>query len=101
MLQIDDVEKPSWQAQIKGSKLWTLQPAPECYFECDSASIQVTVQSGDISMCHYLLQSSSYVTRYVTETSKTRRRTAEMHASAMIHYMYSIQSGHDFKFLSL
>ncbi|KAA0193818.1 hypothetical protein HAZT_HAZT004532 [Hyalella azteca] len=43
---IDHVGKPSWQAQIRGSKTWTLEPPPECYFQCQTLS--VTVHPGNI-----------------------------------------------------
>lgn len=46
-MHVDNVRLPSWQAQIKGTKKWTLAPPPECYFEC--ASFSATVQTGDIS----------------------------------------------------
>lgn len=48
-LQIDNVGNPSWQAQIKGTKKWTLEPPPECALVCDP-KLEVTVQSGEISM---------------------------------------------------
>lgn len=44
---IDNVMFPSWQAQVTGTKLWTLEPPPECYFECES-QIQVQVRPGEI-----------------------------------------------------
>ncbi|KAA0202409.1 hypothetical protein HAZT_HAZT004529 [Hyalella azteca] len=44
---IDHVGKRSWQAQIRGSKTWTLEPPPECYFQCQTLS--VTVHPGNIS----------------------------------------------------
>ena len=46
--QIDNVENPSWQAQITGTKKWTLEPPPECYYTCPDR-IEVTVQPGQIS----------------------------------------------------
>ena len=46
-LQIDDVELPSWQAQIRGTKKWTLEPPPECYLQCKS--LNVIVHPGEIS----------------------------------------------------
>lgn len=48
-LQIDNVGNPSWQAQIKGTKKWTLEPPPECALVCDP-KLEVTVHSGEISM---------------------------------------------------
>ena len=50
-IQIDAVGKPSWQAQIKGTKQWILEPPPECYFKCKKARHVVVVQPGDISKC--------------------------------------------------
>ena len=49
LTQIDAVGKPSWQAQIKGTKQWILEPPPECYFKCKSPKHVVVVQPGDIS----------------------------------------------------
>lgn len=46
-LQIDAVNFPSWQAQIKGSKEWTLIPPPECYFKCTPLS--TIIESGEVS----------------------------------------------------
>lgn len=48
-LQIDNVGNPSWQAQIKGTKKWTLEPPPECALVCDP-KLEVTVHPGEISM---------------------------------------------------
>lgn len=45
-LQLDYVQRPSWQAQISGMKTWTLIPAPECESQCHS--MNVTVHKGDI-----------------------------------------------------
>lgn len=47
-LQVDNVKDPSWQAQITGTKKWTLEPPSECYFECKSR-FEVTVEPGEIS----------------------------------------------------
>ena len=46
-LQLDLVQRPSWQAQISGQKIWTLVPPPECEHVCQE--LQVTVTKGDIS----------------------------------------------------
>ena len=54
-LQVDHVGKPSWQAQIRGHKIWTLEPPPECYFQCQSMA--VTVDPGNISKCYFQCQS--------------------------------------------
>ena len=52
LYQIDSVGNPSWQAQVLGTKLWTLIPPPECYFEC-TKRLDVTVSPGEISMSTY------------------------------------------------
>lgn len=44
--QLDYVLRPSWQAQIRGKKLWTLKPPPECESICHD--VNITVESGDI-----------------------------------------------------
>lgn len=44
---IDAVDLPSWQAQVKGHKIWTLTPPPECYLECGSR-MEVTLHPGYI-----------------------------------------------------
>jgi hypothetical protein len=41
------VEHPSWQAQLRGRKKWTLEPPPECYYQC--GRLEVTVEPGEIS----------------------------------------------------
>ncbi|XP_069688240.1 uncharacterized protein [Periplaneta americana] len=45
-MHIDMVKRPSWQAQLKGSKRWFLHPPPECYYQCES--LEVTVNPGEI-----------------------------------------------------
>lgn len=45
-LHIDLVGKPSWQAQIRGKKLWTLKPVPECYATCHE--LRLVLQPGEI-----------------------------------------------------
>lgn len=47
-MHVDNVRLPSWQAQIKGSKKWTLAPPPECHYHCTTFS--AIVQTGEISM---------------------------------------------------
>ncbi|OAD54723.1 Replication factor C subunit 4 [Eufriesea mexicana] len=47
-MHVDDVEHPSWQAQIKGKKLWTLEPPRECYYAC--SRLEVVVHPGEISV---------------------------------------------------
>ncbi|EDO42000.1 predicted protein, partial [Nematostella vectensis] len=46
-MHIDQVGKPSWQAQVKGTKKWTLQPPPECALECDKEIVTV-IHPGEI-----------------------------------------------------
>ncbi len=41
------VELSSWQAQLSGTKVWTLTPPPECEHVCQAFNI--TVNKGDIS----------------------------------------------------
>ncbi|PSN33933.1 hypothetical protein C0J52_23016 [Blattella germanica] len=45
-MHIDMVNRPSWQAQLKGNKRWFLHPPPECYYQCES--LEVTVEPGEI-----------------------------------------------------
>ncbi|XP_071452201.1 uncharacterized protein [Hetaerina americana] len=45
-IHLDYVSRPSWQAQISGSKTWKLIPPPECEGVCTAFSI--TVNAGDI-----------------------------------------------------
>lgn len=47
-MHVDNVRLPSWQAQIKGAKKWTLAPPPECYYRCTTFS--AIVQTGEIGM---------------------------------------------------
>ena len=46
-IQIDSVGLPSWQAQLSGTKMWTLTPPVECDNVC--SSFNITVHRGDIS----------------------------------------------------
>ncbi len=48
LFQIDDVRLPSWQAQIKGKKRWTVKTPRECLYLCQEL-FEVEVQFGDIS----------------------------------------------------
>ena len=41
------VNRPSWQAQLSGQKIWTLIPPPECEHVCKE--MQVTMNKGEIS----------------------------------------------------
>ncbi|XP_055346621.1 uncharacterized protein LOC129594087 [Paramacrobiotus metropolitanus] len=45
-MHVDNVGRSSWQAQIRGIKEWTLQPPPECYFEC--STLKVVINPNDI-----------------------------------------------------
>ncbi|CAK9814733.1 hypothetical protein ANTPLA_LOCUS8320 [Anthophora plagiata] len=45
-MHVDDVERPSWQAQIKGEKLWILEPPRECHYSCNR--LEVVVYPGEI-----------------------------------------------------
>ncbi|XP_038067685.1 uncharacterized protein LOC119737419 [Patiria miniata] len=45
-IHLDNVAKPSWQAQLSGKKTWTLLPLPECENICHE--LKVTVNTGDI-----------------------------------------------------
>ncbi|GAV01979.1 hypothetical protein RvY_12601 [Ramazzottius varieornatus] len=45
-MHVDNVGRPSWQAQIRGSKMWTIEPPRECYLTCQPLS--VTVHPNDI-----------------------------------------------------
>lgn len=45
--QVDNVQYPSWQAQLSGRKKWRLVPPPECYYKCQE--VQIIVNPGEIS----------------------------------------------------
>ncbi|XP_058796032.1 uncharacterized protein LOC131666944 [Phymastichus coffea] len=45
-MHVDDVEYPSWQAQIRGRKRWILEPPRECHYVC--RRLEVTVDPGEI-----------------------------------------------------
>ncbi|XP_054762668.2 uncharacterized protein LOC129269223 [Lytechinus pictus] len=45
-VHIDSVDRPSWQAQISGSKTWTLIPPPECEHVCHE--INATMVKGNV-----------------------------------------------------
>jgi len=46
-MHIDAVDRPSWQAMIKGKKTWYFKPPPECTLRC-TASLSATMEPGDI-----------------------------------------------------
>ena len=46
-LQVDHVGLASLQAQIAGQKLWSLQPPPECFYQCQP--MEIVVKPGDTS----------------------------------------------------
>ena len=50
IFQIDAVNRPSWQAMIKGKKTWSIEPPPECALEC-KRRLSVTMEPGDICKC--------------------------------------------------
>lgn len=66
-MHVDNVRLPSWQAQIKGTKEWTLAPPPECYYEC--TTFATIIQTGDISkhffVCFLLYESKYKINRFV------------------------------------
>ncbi|KAF5306007.1 hypothetical protein FQR65_LT07500 [Abscondita terminalis] len=45
-MHVDNVQYPSWQAQLRGTKLWKLAPPPECLYKC--RQLEVTVAPGEI-----------------------------------------------------
>jgi hypothetical protein len=51
-MHVDNVRLPSWQAQLKGTKEWTIAPPPECYYSCTSFS--TAVKPGEISKYHVI-----------------------------------------------
>lgn len=53
-MHVDNVRLPSWQAQIKGSKQWTLAPPPECYYQCSTFS--AIVRTGEIGEIRELMK---------------------------------------------
>lgn len=50
IFQIDQVGNPSWQAQVKGTKKWTLEPPPECAHQCPPR-METIIHPGEISKC--------------------------------------------------
>jgi len=44
---VDNVDLPSWQAQIAGAKTWYLRPPPECFWSCPG-NLEITLYPGDI-----------------------------------------------------
>jgi histone arginine demethylase JMJD6 len=46
-LKVDHVSLASWQAQIRGKKSWSLEPPPECFYQC--RTMEVIVEPGDTS----------------------------------------------------
>ena len=62
--QIDYVGDPSWQAQLSGTKTWTLSPPNECSDVC--SMFNITVHRGDISESHCWSESSTIIDRDYT-----------------------------------
>ena len=50
-MHIDNVDLPSWQAQVRGRKQWTLRPVPECFFVCKE--LNFVVEPGEIIVLEY------------------------------------------------
>lgn len=46
LLQLDYISRLMWQAQVVGSKTWTVAPTPECDSECKS--FEFTVDTADV-----------------------------------------------------
>ncbi|XP_057306511.1 bifunctional arginine demethylase and lysyl-hydroxylase psr-1-like isoform X1 [Hydractinia symbiolongicarpus] len=46
-MHIDAVNRPSWQAMIRGRKTWFFEPPPECEHVC-KRHLNVTMEPGDI-----------------------------------------------------
>ena len=46
-IHLDNVERPSWQAQLSGRKTWSLYPPPECESVC-KRMLNVTIEKGEI-----------------------------------------------------
>jgi hypothetical protein len=44
---MDNVERPSWQAQLSGRKTWSIYPPPECESVCEPM-LNVTIEKGEI-----------------------------------------------------
>ncbi|XP_056640601.1 bifunctional arginine demethylase and lysyl-hydroxylase JMJD6-B [Diorhabda sublineata] len=40
-MHVDNVYYPSWQAQLRGRKLWILAPPPECWNSCQKLEAEV------------------------------------------------------------
>ncbi|XP_071452200.1 uncharacterized protein [Hetaerina americana] len=63
-IHLDYVSRPSWQAQISGSKTWKLIPPPECEGVCTAFSI--TVNAGDIVISGSIrVSTSNFIIRYL------------------------------------
>ena len=48
VLKIDSEDRPSWQAQLSGQKIWTLIPPPECEHVC-TPKLATTMNKGEVS----------------------------------------------------
>lgn len=47
-LQLDYISRLMWQGQVRGSKLWTIAPVPECDHVCYKFGFYV--EPGDVGM---------------------------------------------------
>jgi histone arginine demethylase JMJD6 len=77
-LKVDNVRLPSWQAQLKGTKTWTLAPPPECYYQCHS--FEVIVRPGDISKLRKIQKKNKNIHNFflftvVLDTNKWYHKT--------------------------
>ena len=50
-LHIDNIDSPSWQAQLAGVKTWYIAPPPECWWSCPGP-VETTLYPGDIMVIH-------------------------------------------------
>ena len=46
-MQIDAVQRPSWQAMVRGKKTWFLKPPAECENVC-AKHLNATMEPSDI-----------------------------------------------------
>ena len=58
-LQIDSVDRPSWQAQLSGQKTWSLIPPPECEHVCPPI-LAATMNKGEVSKSTSVYYGTSY-----------------------------------------
>ncbi|CAG2164130.1 unnamed protein product [Oppiella nova] len=61
-MHVDHVGHPSWQAQVRGTKKWILEPPTECYTTCKVLELYWTPTYGIIKLILWVNTSTGSIT---------------------------------------